>query len=149
MKFKQSSLGQKFNASRTYLKSLFSKSGCSDESCAKAACNEQACNVSKGKQCLSKYMKIAKKTPFEQIENERYQMSPTVMKSIDKEMVDDGVNSHRRSFSGAIGRHSPTKCSSSSFSSSGSSSCSSFSFNSNGFYDLQQLKRCSQRQRRD
>ena len=143
MKFKQSSLGQKFNASRTYLKSLFSKSGCSDESCAKAACNEQACNVSKGKQCLSKYMKIAKKTPFEQIENERYQMSPTVMKSIDKEMVDDGVNSHRRSFSGAIGRHSPTKCSSSSFSSSGSSSCSSFSFNSNGFYDSQLLKRCS------
>ena len=143
LKFKQSSLAQKFNASRTYLKSLFGKSGCSDESCAKAACNAQAGNVSKGKQCLSQYMKISKKPPFEQIGNERHQMSASVMKNNNKEMVEHGINTYRRSFSGAIRRHSPTKSSSSSLSSSGSSSCSSFSFHSNGFYDLQLLKRCS------
>lgn len=143
MKFKHCSLAQKLNASRTYLKSLFGKSGCSDESCAKAACNAQAGNGSKGKQCLSKYMKISKKPPFEQFGNERYQLSASAMKSNDKEMVEDVVNAHRRSFSGAIRRHSPTKSSSSSLSSSGSSCCSSSSFNSNVFYDLQLLKRCS------
>lgn len=45
---KKSSLGQKLKASRAYLKSLFSKSGCSDESCAKAAGRmEEAGNLSK------------------------------------------------------------------------------------------------------
>ncbi|KAK9289413.1 hypothetical protein L1049_007568 [Liquidambar formosana] len=141
---KQSSLGQKLKASRAYLKSLFNKSGCSDESCAKAAFNVEAGHLSKGKQCLNKYMKVAKKNPFGQIENDRYHISAVVMKSIEKEMVDDGVTSHRRSFSGAIKRHSAKKCSSSSSSGSSSSSSSSFSFNLNGFYDLQLLKRsCS------
>ncbi|KAE8692465.1 hypothetical protein F3Y22_tig00110833pilonHSYRG00124 [Hibiscus syriacus] len=36
-KMKQSLITQKLKASREYLKSLFTKSGCSDESCAKAA----------------------------------------------------------------------------------------------------------------
>ncbi|KAM7526284.1 hypothetical protein LguiA_016186 [Lonicera macranthoides] len=120
---KQSSLCQKLKASRAYLKSLFSKSGCSDETCAKANCN-------------SKYKEAKKKHPT--IAN--------VIKSIDKEVIiEDGVNnSHRRSFSGAIKRRYAAVCSSSSSASSGaSSSCSSFSFNSSGFYELQFLKRSS------
>ncbi|PHU06714.1 putative membrane-associated kinase regulator 3 [Capsicum chinense] len=60
----------------------------------------------------------------------------------------DNVNSHRRSFSAAIKKHSPTKCLSSSSSngscsSSNGSSSSSFSLNSNGFYELNFLKRSS------
>lgn len=147
MKLKQikqfSVLGQKLKSSRTYLKSLFGKSGCSDESCAKAACNVEPEFVSKGKDCVkNKYMKVAKKNPFGSIDSEKKcQISSTSMKSIHREMLEDSVNSHRRSFSGVIQRHSPTKSSSSSTSSSGSSS---FSFSSNGFVDLQLLKRsCS------
>lgn len=130
---KQLLLGQKLKASRAYLKSLFSKSGCSDESCAKAASNVGAEIFSKG----------ANKITSGKIDDEKkYQISNTFMKSIGREMLEDGVNSHRRSFSGVIQRHSATKSSSSSTSSSGSSS---FSFGSNGFnYDLQLLKRsCS------
>jgi hypothetical protein len=129
---KQLLLCQKLKASRAYLKSLFSKSGCSDESCAKAATNVGAEIFSKG----------AKQNPSGKIDDEKYQISNTFMKSIGREMLEDGVNSHRRSFSGVIQRHSTTKSSSSSTSSSGSSS---FSFGSNGFnYDLQSLKRsCS------
>ncbi|XVE76300.1 hypothetical protein DITRI_Ditri12bG0160900 [Diplodiscus trichospermus] len=139
---KQSSISQKLKASRAYLKSLFSKSACSDESCAKAACNAEAENVSKGNDCVNKYMKMAKKNPFGKIDNDRYKISSSIMKSIDRELVEDAANSHRRSFSGIIQRHSPTKSSSTSTSSSGSSSSSSsFSFSSSGFWDLQLLKR--------
>ncbi|XP_075637827.1 putative membrane-associated kinase regulator 4 [Castanea sativa] len=138
---KQFSLGQKLKASRAYLMSLFSKSGCSDESCAKAACNVEAEFVIKSKDSLNKYTKVATKNPFGKIDNEKYQLSTTSMKSIHRDIVEDGFNNHRRSFSGVIQRHSATKSSSSSTSSSGSSS---FSFSSNGFYDLQLLKRsCS------
>ncbi|KAA8516483.1 hypothetical protein F0562_017011 [Nyssa sinensis] len=139
---KQSSLGQKLKASRAYLKSLFSKSVCSDESCAKAACNVEARHVSRGNECLNKYTKVAKKNPFGQIGKGTYTTLANVMESIDIEGVEDAVNNHRRSFSGAIERHSATKCSSSS-SSGASSSSSSFSFNSNGFYELHFLKRSS------
>lgn len=140
-KLKQFSLGQKLKASRAYLMSLFSKSGCSDESCAKAACNVEAEFVIKSKDSLNKYTKVATKNPFGKIDNEKYQLSTTSMKSIHRDIVEDGFNNHRRSFSGVIQRHSATKSSSSSTSSSGSSS---FSFSSNGFYDLQLLKRsCS------
>ncbi|KAA8518844.1 hypothetical protein F0562_016382 [Nyssa sinensis] len=132
---KQSPLGQKLKASRAYLKSLFSKSACSDEPCAKAAGNGGAEHVSKGKE---------KKSPFGQIGKGTNPTMANVMKSIDKEVVEDGVNSHRRSFSGAIKRHSATKCSSSSSSSgSAANSTLSFSLNSNGFYELQFLKRSS------
>lgn len=135
---KQFSLGQKLKASRAYLMSLFSKSGCSDESCAKAACNVEAEFVTKSKDSLNKYTKVAKKNPFGKIDNEKYQLSTTSMRSIHRDIVEDSFNNHRRSFSGVIQRHSATKSSSSSTSSSGSSS---FSFSSNGFYDLQLLKR--------
>ncbi|KAF8402816.1 hypothetical protein HHK36_010907 [Tetracentron sinense] len=131
---KQSSLGLKLKASRAYLRSLFSKSGCSDESCAQATRNIDEGTVSKAKECLNKYMKVAKKHPFGQIQKDRHQISATVMK---EEKIEDGGGGHRRSFSGAIKRHSAT---SSSSSSSGSSS-SSFSSNSNGFHELQFLKR--------
>ncbi|KAK8534753.1 hypothetical protein V6N13_081179 [Hibiscus sabdariffa] len=118
---KQSSITQKLKASREYLKSLFSKSACSDESCAKAAAGN-------GLETNNKYMKMAKKkNPFGKI---------------DKELAEDVADGHRRSFSGVIQRHSATKSSSSSTSSSGSSSSStSFSFSSSGFCDLQLLKR--------
>lgn len=127
-------LGQKLKASRAYLKSFFSKSGCSDESSAKAASNVEAEIVSKGRG--------AKKNPSGKIDDEKCHLSNTFMKSIDREMLEDGIiNTHRRSFSGVIQRHSATKSSSSSTSSSGSSS---FSFGSNSLYDLQLLKRsCS------
>ncbi|KAK6244809.1 hypothetical protein QUC31_011218 [Theobroma cacao] len=141
-KLKQSSISQKLKASRVYLKSLFSKSACSDESCAKAACNAEAENVSKSKDRLNKYTKMAKKNPFGKIDNDRFKISSIIMKSIDKEFAEEAANSHRRSFSGAIQRHSAIKSSSTSTSSSGSSSSSSsFSFSSSGFCDLQLLKR--------
>ncbi|CAL5334871.1 probable membrane-associated kinase regulator 4 [Camellia sinensis] len=128
---KQSSLSQKLKATRAYLKSLFSKSACSDESSAKAECM---------KQC----MKVENKSPFGQIGKGAYPTIASVMKSIDREMSDqEGVNGHRKSFSGAIKRHSAIKSSSSSSSSSSgaSSLSSSFSINSSGFYELQFFKR--------
>lgn len=140
---KQFALGQKLKASRSYLKSFFSKSGCSNESsCAKAAaCNVETKDPSKGEDCSQQFIKAAKKNPFVKIDNDRYQISTTLMKSIEREMLEESVTSHRRSFSGVIQRHSATKSSSSSTSSSGSSS---FSFGSSGYYDLQLLKRsCS------
>ncbi|KAK6943722.1 hypothetical protein RJ641_024824 [Dillenia turbinata] len=141
-KLKQSSLGQKLKASRAYIKSLFSKSGCSDESCAEAANDEYSENASKGKECLYKYMKVVEKSPFGLVNRERYWTPAKAYKIIDRDMAEYGINSHRRSFSSAIKRHSPSK-SSSSCSSASSSSSSSFSFNSHGFYDLHLLKRSS------
>ncbi|GMJ03054.1 MEMBRANE-ASSOCIATED KINASE REGULATOR 3 [Hibiscus trionum] len=79
---KQSSITEKLKASREYLKSLFSKSGCSDESCAKAAEN--------GSRTNNRYRRMAKKNPFRNIE----------------------ADGHRRSFSGVIQRHSATNSSS-------------------------------------
>ncbi|KAE8661070.1 ankyrin repeat-containing protein [Hibiscus syriacus] len=111
---KQSLMTQKLKASREYLKSLFTKSACSDESCAKAA-------TENGSETNSKYMKMAKKKPFG---------------NINRELAEDVADSHRRSFSGVIHRHSATKSSSGS-----SSSSTSFSFSSSGFCDLQLLKR--------
>ncbi|KAA8539397.1 hypothetical protein F0562_026089 [Nyssa sinensis] len=139
---KQSSLGSKLKASRAYLKSLFSKSGCSDESCASSARNIDEGSVSKTKACLNKCVKVAKNTPLGQILRDRHQMPITVKRSINKEQTTkDGSGHHRRSFSGAIKRLSTTKSSSSSSScGSSSSSCSS---NSNGFHELQFLQRSS------
>ncbi|KAF9591819.1 hypothetical protein IFM89_008469 [Coptis chinensis] len=141
---KQSSLGHKLKASRAYLKSLFSKSGCSDESCTEAAGNGAEGTVSKAKECLNKYIKVAKKNPFGHIHRERYlESAKSAIRGTDREkMIEDG-DRHRRSFSGAIiNRHSATKSSSSS-SSSNSSSSSFSSSNSNGFYELHLLKRSS------
>ncbi|KAG5253122.1 hypothetical protein OIU76_021061 [Salix suchowensis] len=146
-KLRQSSLGQKLKASRAYLKSLFKKSGCTDESCAKAACNAEEETVSDGQDCLNKYMKVSKKSPYGNIDSDRCRISNPLKRSLEKEMAGDGFRCQRRSFSGAIQWHSATKSSSfssssSSSSSSGlSSSSSSCSFSSNGFCDLQFLKR--------
>ena len=117
-------LAQKLRTSRAYLKTLFTKSACSDESSAKAASNVDSENDSKGKKCLNKYVKVAKKSPFGQIGKGTYPTIAAVMKSLDKEMAEDVVNSHRKSFSGAIKRRC-VKTTSSSSSSSGSSSLSS------------------------
>ncbi|MBA0838286.1 hypothetical protein Goarm_010358, partial [Gossypium armourianum] len=87
---KQSSITQKLKASREYLKSLFSKSACSDESCAKA-------DVSKTKECANKYMKMGKKNPFGKVDKGRYKI---FMKTIDRELGEDVTDIHRRSFSG-------------------------------------------------
>ncbi|KAI3474476.1 hypothetical protein Pfo_029337 [Paulownia fortunei] len=141
---KHSILGQKLKASRAYLKSLFSKSACSDESCAKANCNAGAENLPKAEESSNKYLKIAKKKPLEHIGRASYPTIATIMKNIDREGIEDNV--HRRSFSSAIKRHSPTKClssSSSNSSSAASSSSSSFSLNSNGFHELHFLRRSS------
>ncbi|KAK4349073.1 hypothetical protein RND71_031828 [Anisodus tanguticus] len=131
---KQSLISQKLKAStsKAYLnlKSLFNKSACSDQ------------EVSNGttKDCSNKYTKVCKRTPFGHV-GKCTQNSPTLA-SVIRDIDEDNVNSHRRSFSAAIKKHSPTKCLSSS-SSNGSSSSSSFSLNSNGFYELNFLKRSS------
>jgi len=129
---KQSSLGLKLKASKAYLKSLFSKSACSDETAA----------VPKAKECSNGHLKSEKKNPFGQI-----QRATSFMRRIDGEkMVEDECGGHRRSFSGAIRRRSSNKSSSasSSCSSSNSSSFSSVnSRNSGGLYGPQVLKRSS------
>ncbi|KAJ7972493.1 Membrane-associated kinase regulator 4 [Quillaja saponaria] len=142
---KQFSLCQKLKASRTYLKSLFRKSDCSDRTCANAACsNVGARKESKGKDCLNKCLKVARKNPFDIIDDNEAQITRSLMKAIKRDMIEDGLISHRKSFSGVIQRHSANTSSSGSYSSSSSSSSSSsFSFSSNGFYDLQLLKRSS------
>ncbi|XP_027070201.1 probable membrane-associated kinase regulator 4 [Coffea eugenioides] len=135
---RQSSLTQKLKASRAYLKSLFRKSACSDESAAKAACNLEA------EQVPGKYVKVGKKAPFGHFGRARPTLSNSV-KNVDKEGIEENISQHRRSFSGAIKRHSPSKClsSSSSSSSGSSSSSSSFSINSNVLYESHLLKRSS------
>lgn len=143
-KLKESLLGQKLKSSSAYLKSLFTKSGCTDEFCAKPAGNVEPEAAPVGKICLSKYMKVAKKNSSSEIDSERFKLSNTLMKRMEKEMARDGFHSQRRSFSGAIQRHSVNNSLSSSSGSSSSSLSSSFSFSSsNGFCDLQLLKRSS------
>ncbi|KAK4731064.1 hypothetical protein R3W88_024052 [Solanum pinnatisectum] len=138
---KQSLISQKLKSStsKAYLnlKSLFNKSTCSLD-------HQQQVP----KECSNKYVKVCKRTPFGHIGKCTH--SPTLASMIrDNEgegVHEDNVNStHRRSFSAAIKKHSPTKClsSSSSNGSTSSSSSSSFSLNSNGFYELNFLKRSS------
>ncbi|XP_042475586.1 probable membrane-associated kinase regulator 4 [Macadamia integrifolia] len=151
---RQSSLGLKLKASRAYIKSLFSKSGCSDELSAESAKNGDKTTISKAKEFSNKYVKVTRKNPFGQIQRGRYQMASSssirrdTLTEKEKKMENGGNGGgHRRSFSGAIKRHSTTKYSSSSSFSSGSSSSSSSSSslwsNPSGFYDLQFLKRSS------
>lgn len=140
---KHSSITQKLKASRTYLKSLFNKSGCGSDGnpCAKQEV-EQDCDNN----FLKKYLKVTKKNGFGQIQTAKYPTLANVLKGIEEqgnEDVFDSNCSHRKSFSGAIKR----KCSGSLTSSSSSSTCSSTSasgsssssssFNySNGMYEL-------------
>ncbi|XP_041005895.1 probable membrane-associated kinase regulator 4 [Juglans microcarpa x Juglans regia] len=139
-KLKQSSLGLKLKASRAYLKSLFSKSGCSHESCTAATKNADEGSVSKAKECMNTYMKESKKIPFGQIQKDKCSTSTSIMKSIDEDKTtENGFGHHRRSFSVIIKRHSAKKYSPPS--SSSSSSSSSNSNDSKGFHELQFLKR--------
>ena len=144
-KLKHSSLGLKLKASRAYLKSLFSKSGCSHESCTAATKAADEGSVSKAKECMDKYVEAKKINPFGQIHKDKCSTSSSIIRSTDKEKNADenGVGHHRRSFSVVIKRHSTKKSSSSSNSLSSGSSSSSSSSNSNGFHELQFLKRCS------
>ncbi|KAL6011197.1 hypothetical protein ACLOJK_001642 [Asimina triloba] len=137
---KQSSIGLKLKASRAYLRSLFSKPGCSDD-----PSSTYAAPTSSNEECTaSKYVKAARKSPFGQIPSrDRYQVAaPAPKRSNAKVKMDGGEDGgiHRRSFSSAIKRQSGPK----STSSSSSSSSSSFSSeNSRGSFAVQLLKRSS------
>ncbi|KAG9453831.1 hypothetical protein H6P81_006735 [Aristolochia fimbriata] len=136
---KQSSLSHKLRASRAYLKSFFTKSGCTDESSTDAAKIIEELPASKAAEPLNKYIiKVAKRNPFGQIHRERHQANAAVLKDIQEERAENN-GSHRRSFSGAIKRNLAAKSPSSS-----SSSSSSFSsVSSNGLHGVQMLKRSS------
>ncbi|CAL0299551.1 unnamed protein product [Lupinus luteus] len=134
---KQFWLGQKLKASKTYLKSLFNKSGCSNNSCASATSNNVGSEKKpRCKECQNKYLKI-KKNPLDisdNVNNNKHQISYAV--------IEDEFITHRKSFSGVGQRHCAKKCSSLSTSSSGSSSSSSsFSLSSSSYYDMQLFKR--------
>ncbi|XP_028783226.1 probable membrane-associated kinase regulator 4 [Neltuma alba] len=109
---KQSRLGQRLKASRAYLRSLFRKYDCSDKSCVSVSNNAVAEKKSK--------------TPSEIVHGTRHQL---FMKTISRELIKDGVEAHRRSFSGAI-RHSVVKASSFMSTPSFGSLSSSFSLSS-------------------
>ncbi|KAI4385703.1 hypothetical protein MLD38_003697 [Melastoma candidum] len=105
---KQSSLGSKLKASRAYLKSLFSKSGCSDDSCLHDSKNKQNSDS-----CEKKKKK--KKTPFGQIQTYRNRSAISGERVRENEKTTDvGTNSHRRSFSLSVKWHLSNKVSSSS-----------------------------------
>ncbi|KAM5574456.1 putative membrane-associated kinase regulator 4 [Rosa sericea] len=149
-KLKQySSLGSKLKASRAYLKSLFSKTGCSNESSALAAAKNADEGMVMKSEDLSKYTKAGKKNPFGQIQKDKYRMSASGMRSFNKDKItENGAGLHKRSFSLAIKRHSTkdsTSLSSSSSSSSSSSASSSSSCSnlSNGTQEPKFLKRCN------
>ncbi|KAE9619458.1 hypothetical protein Lalb_Chr02g0153321 [Lupinus albus] len=129
---KQFWLGQKLKASKTYLKSLFSKSGCSNNSCASAKANNVGAEKKpRCKECENKYLKIKKN--HVDISDKHH---------ISYAVIEDEFITHRKSFSGVAQRHCAKKCSSLSASSSGSSSSSSsFSLSSSSYYDLQLFKR--------
>ncbi|XP_027367759.1 probable membrane-associated kinase regulator 4 [Abrus precatorius] len=139
---KQFWLSQRLKASRAYLKALFNKSGCSDKCCASAANNMGAEKKSKCNDSQNKYIKVSRRNPFENFYDNKHQLSCAVMKTIERDMLEDDSSNYRRSFSGVGQRHCATKASYLSTSSSGSSSSSSsFSFSSAGCYDLQLFKR--------
>uniref|UniRef100_A0A3Q7GQ79 Membrane-associated kinase regulator 4 n=1 Tax=Solanum lycopersicum TaxID=4081 RepID=A0A3Q7GQ79_SOLLC len=129
---KNSAFGSKLKSSRSYLKSFFSKSGCSNEYSAAASRN-----IAKGPFPIAKE---AKKESFGQI-HRGGSNSKGVKKENDRDHQEIRGR-HRRSFSGAIKRFSTAKSSSSSFSSSTSGSLSaSSSNNSNEFQEMHFFKR--------
>ncbi|KAF5180381.1 membrane-associated kinase regulator [Thalictrum thalictroides] len=142
---KQSSLGQKLKASKTYIKSLFNKPECSEETFNQVAKKEDEGVMSKTRECLNKYIKMAKKIPFLQIQKERYQVVENAIGGTDKEKIMNEDNcTQRRSFSLSMKKHSSTKSTSFSLSSmSGSSSSSLSSANSSGLYEPHLLRRSS------
>ena len=149
-KQKQFWLAQRFKASKIYLKSLFSNSGCSDKSCASDAATskvgESSIEVKKPKcqnDATKSKNKNKNKSPFKLFcDNKHRRQRSCAVKNSD--MLEDGFlnSSSRRSFSGVIQRHYASKASSLSTSSSGSSSSSSsFSLSSAGSYELQLFNR--------
>ncbi|KAL6528735.1 hypothetical protein OROMI_029380 [Orobanche minor] len=116
-------IGQKLRASSAYLKSLFTKSVCLEESNRNPGDDQNLC---KGEALLNKYQKNTKKQPLGYISRTSHPKIATLI------IEDNNNNVSRRSFSGAIKRHSPTKCLSSSSSPNASSSSSSSSSKSNG-----------------
>ncbi|CAK9155080.1 unnamed protein product [Ilex paraguariensis] len=136
---KHSSIGSKLTASGIYLKSLFRKSGCSAESCTISSRRNEEGSIPKVKEYVNKYVKVAKKTPFGQIQRAGHPMS---MRNFNKEKIaEDDLHNYKSSFSDAIKRLSTTKSSSSS--SSPVSSSSSSTSNSNGSQELHFNKTCS------
>ncbi|XP_054796697.1 probable membrane-associated kinase regulator 4 [Prosopis cineraria] len=107
---KQSSLGQRLQASRAYVQSLFRKYDCSDKSCVSASNNAVAEKKSK--------------TPSEIVDDTRHRL---LVRTINRELIKDGV--HARSLSGVI-RHSVMKASSLMSTPSFGSLSSSFSLSS-------------------
>lgn len=127
-KFKHSSLGLKLKASRAYIKSLFTKSGCSDESCAAATKIADEGLASKANECSKKAAKVEKRKPFGQ--------TPSSIANLNKEKANtDNSSRNRRSFSMAIKRQPNIKPSSSASLHPSSASCPN---NSSGYF----LKRC-------
>lgn len=135
-KLKRSLLGQKLRSSRNYLKSLFSKSACSNQSCANA---KESDKLPKPEKILNKRIKIAKNKPLTLTVRSSHQTLAAIMKSMDEDHLP------RRSFSRTMKKRYSTNHTSSSFSSNssseGSSSSSSFSSISSGIHEQEFLRR--------
>ncbi|PIA38857.1 hypothetical protein AQUCO_02700212v1 [Aquilegia coerulea] len=147
---KQSSLGLKLKASKAYFRTLFNKPECSEETVAQVVKNEDEGVMSKAKECLNKYIKMARKIPFVQIQKERCQVVENAIGGTNKEKIinEDNCTTHRRSFSLSMKKHSSTKSTSFSLSSmsgscSSSTSSSLSSANSSGLYEPHLLRRSS------
>ncbi|KAG6600082.1 putative membrane-associated kinase regulator 4, partial [Cucurbita argyrosperma subsp. sororia] len=112
-KLKHSSLCLKLKASRAYIKSLFTKSGCSEESTAAATKIADEGLASKANECSKKGAKLEKRKPLGQI--------PISIANLNKEK--GNMDHNRRSFSLAIKRQPNIKPSSSATLHPTSSSC--------------------------
>ncbi|KAG1371639.1 putative membrane-associated kinase regulator 4 [Cocos nucifera] len=121
-----SALGLRLKASQAYLKSLFTKSACSDETCA----------VPKPKECSNGYVMARKKDSFGQIQRERYLVADTSSATLIRRPNEEEIG-HRKSLSGIIKWNSTMK------SSSCSSSSSFASAKLSGYYQPRTLKRSS------
>ncbi|KAK6126128.1 hypothetical protein DH2020_040106 [Rehmannia glutinosa] len=129
-KKKSSILGQKLKSSSAFLKSLFTKSVCSEEE--STNCGRGGEGLSRGEAFVNKYLRNCRKGPlFEYISYPKNNIA-AFMKNfvIEGNNGNNSNNVHRRSFSSAIKRHSPSKCLSSDL---------SFCFKSNGGHELEFL----------
>ncbi|KAG9146617.1 hypothetical protein Leryth_014641 [Lithospermum erythrorhizon] len=138
---KQSALHSKLKASRAYLKSFFTKSGCSYMASATALTNVNEPKVLQAEICKEKHAIVAIKAPIGQIQKGRHLITSSVIsRSFKKEAsADNEKGQHRRSFSVAFKRISSSQYTSSE--SSSSSSSASSSNNSKGFQDMHFFKK--------
>ncbi|KAA0062212.1 hypothetical protein IC582_023484 [Cucumis melo] len=127
-KLKHSTLCLKLKASRAYIKSFFTKSGCSDESCAAAAKIADEGSASKPNECSKKGARVEKRKPFGPI-------SSSIANSNKDKGNTENSSRNRRSFSLVIKRQPIIKSSSFAPLHPTSSSCPNIS---SGKY----LKRC-------